>query len=100
VGIARGRLCESVLVIPRSTSGLVEALHGKAAMARLESSMMGMVSSYEREERRGGRGGGEELGARLPPGHYGEEGGVPRGKEWSSPCCFVLPTVAPSLLLA
>jgi hypothetical protein len=60
VRIARGRPCTPVLVIPQRKMSLVEAHHGRAAMAGLKLMKGGHGGSLERKGRGRGR---EEVGA-------------------------------------
>jgi hypothetical protein len=53
-GIARGRSCASILVIPRRKKSLCEAIHGRVATAGVGASWVEL--SGERKE---GEGGGE-----------------------------------------
>jgi hypothetical protein len=64
VGIVRGKLYASILVIPQRKLALVEAFHGTAAMAGLE-----LKEGSHGEGR--GKGGGKRQGAQL--GGHGEE---------------------------
>jgi hypothetical protein len=50
-GIARGRSCASVLVVPQRKTTLGRALHGRAAMAGVGASMAGHGSAHWRVER-------------------------------------------------
>jgi hypothetical protein len=83
MGIARGRSCASISIVPRLKMTLVRALHGRAVMA-------GVGAPYGRswesllETRERGRGGGE--GKRLGT----PWGGMGRGCYWRrglGPCC-------------
>jgi hypothetical protein len=59
-GIARGRLCASVLVVPRRKTALVRALHGRRPWSELE-----IHGELPREEGDGGKGaqlGGARMG--------------------------------------
>jgi hypothetical protein len=57
-GIARGKSCTSVLVVPRRIKSLCEALFGRAAMVGLELMEGGHGSSPERKGGERGEGGG------------------------------------------
>jgi hypothetical protein len=67
-GIARGRLCASILVIAQRKTALIRALHGRQPWPDLSSMGGGHGSSPERK----GGSGGEGQGARL----LGHRGGV------------------------
>jgi hypothetical protein len=61
VGIARGRSHASLLVIPQRKKSLCEALHGRAAMARVGAPWpaMGVLLGEGREEEEEGEGVGQ-----------------------------------------
>jgi hypothetical protein len=66
MGVARGRSCASILVVPRRKTTLVRALHGRASMAGVGASREApWGSSPERGERGKERGrGGRDWGGR------------------------------------
>jgi hypothetical protein len=70
--IAREKLCASVLIIPRSKSSLVEALHERGGHGRSWSSMTGNRNSLERKGRRRRAKGGAWLAVGV--GALGGEG--------------------------
>jgi hypothetical protein len=94
-GIARGRSCASILVIPRRKRSLVEDLHERAAMTGLE--LHGRPWGARRRGKRGG--GGRRAGGGAAAGYGG--GGIGgillfmRGKLGLvvlSPCVLLLGT--------
>jgi hypothetical protein len=75
-GIARGRLCASVLVISWRKMSLVEALHGRVAMAEVGTPWpaMGELAGEGREGEGKGRGVGATGGGGMGGGLLGALG--------------------------
>jgi hypothetical protein len=81
-GVGGGGVCIR-LGHPTKKMSLCEALHGRAAMARVEAPWPAMGSSLERNDKGKGRGGaavGEPWGG----------GGLHEGRHGDSACCSVV----------
>jgi hypothetical protein len=86
-GIGSGRLCASVLVVPRRKTSLFRAQHGRAAMARLELMDGGHGGSREREG--GGKGRGRRQGALLGVPCGAARGTMGGCSSLFGPCCVL-----------